>query len=327
VRRPDHPYLESLARRGFDLNSIARTIYWNALNQILRDGVFHGDLSPAGLIVLPGNNVAYVDFAVVSRISEDLQVSLSYYLQSIADERIEEAAEELIRWTEHSSAGEIDQFRGDLVKILEDHVGGFRSPSGSAARMAAHRTIVNIMSAMRRHGVAASGDLAAYFTAMLTTESVVLELNPSLNILDEQRLFLARAARVDILRALNPANSREVVIDQYLNMKRLFRSLETVRQSGESIAISLQKLRVRLVQYGLWTVFVGAAAYISYHDEAFHRTEDMLGLGPYWIPGAFIAFALILVAKMWHQGRRLVAMDRTVVTESDVSFRSFGRVR
>src|SRR5262249_53186843 len=47
IQRGDRAYLKNLKSREYDLHKIARQIYWSALNQIYRDGIFHTDLSPA----------------------------------------------------------------------------------------------------------------------------------------------------------------------------------------------------------------------------------------------------------------------------------------
>ncbi|WP_205016095.1 AarF/UbiB family protein, partial [Pseudonocardia sp. EV170527-09] len=60
IQQDDRQYLARLEGRGYDLRLIARRIYWSTLNQIYRDGLFHSDLSPAGILVLPDNRIAYV---------------------------------------------------------------------------------------------------------------------------------------------------------------------------------------------------------------------------------------------------------------------------
>src|ERR1700751_1975689 len=75
IHQGDHDYLQKLRDQKYNLRLIARRIYWSTLNQIYRDGLFHSDLSPAGILVLPNNRIAHVDFAVVGRLTEEHQDS------------------------------------------------------------------------------------------------------------------------------------------------------------------------------------------------------------------------------------------------------------
>ena len=327
MRQSDNPPIAALAARGLDVSTIARHIYWNALNQIFRDGLFHTDLSPAGVLVVPRHIVCYVDFAVVARVSEELQISLGEYMRYILAEKLEEAVDELVRWLFLSPSTDPIRFRRDIVQVLEDHIDGFRSPDRSPPREVAHSTIVRIMSVIRQHRVTIPQQLLSCFIAMLTTESTVLNLCPDINILAEQRVFFDRAAKMDIEDSLSPDRARVAAINAYSRLASIFSDLQRVPQSGLSIEISLRKLRVRLFQYGLLAVFVSTATYISFHDETLQKLEALVGIGPYWVPTTLLLSTMALVALMWRQGRRLVAMDRSTVTEGEVSFRSFGSVR
>jgi hypothetical protein len=40
-----------------------------------------------------------------------------------------------------------------------------------------------------------------------------------------------------------------------------------------------------------------------------------------------VFFAIILLGRIWRQGKRLAAVDRSIITSSEISVRSFGRVR
>lgn len=327
IRQSDSAYIEVLAARGLNVRTIARHIYRNALNQIFRDGLFHTDLSPAGVLVVPKHVVCYVDFAVVARVSEELQISMGEYLRCILAEKLEEAADELMRWLVPSPSTDLVRLRRDIVRVLEDQVDGFRSPDQSRPREVAHGTTVRIMSLVRQHRATISNQLLTCFIATLTTESTVLNLFPNLNLLAEQRIFFDRAAKMDVAESVKPDRIRASAINACSRLADMFSDLQKVPQSGLSIEISLRRLRIRLIQYGLLASLVGAATYISFHDEALHRLEAMVGVGPYWIPAALSLSTLTLVTLMWRQGRRLVAIDRSTVTEGEVSLRSFGRVR
>ncbi len=54
---------------GFDPDSFARNLIDNFLGDAFQFGMFHADLHPANLLILPGNQVGYIDFGIAGVLS------------------------------------------------------------------------------------------------------------------------------------------------------------------------------------------------------------------------------------------------------------------
>jgi predicted unusual protein kinase regulating ubiquinone biosynthesis (AarF/ABC1/UbiB family) len=316
-----------LSGRGYDLSKIACRIYRNALNQIFRDGIYHADISPAGLLVLPNNVIAYVDFAVVGRVSEDRQDALRYYYCCILDNKLDEAIDELVDYVVPRSILDQTELRRDLARVLEDYLDGFQSPVGSTPRKSAQQTHLDLMLVFRKYRIVLPNELSRYLTTMLTIESIVFELSPAFNTLAEQSAFFSRATSLDVVDALKPVQVYETIVQYYQDGKRLFAGLRDVQKSGYLIEISLRTLRIRLMQYGFWAILIAVCAFLGFQDESLRQLQTSVGVKPFWIPAALVIFAIVLFRRIWRQGKRLSAMDRAIVTSREVSGRSFGRVR
>ena len=327
VRISDEPYLHELSNRGYDLSKIAHHIYRNALNQIFRDGIYHADVSPAGLLVLPDNVIAYVDFVVVGRMTDDRLDNLRYFYGCILENKHDEAIEELLSSINPASSINQVQLRRDLARVLDDYLDGFESPPGSAPRKAAHQTHLNLMQVFRKHRVVIPHDLSTYLTTMLTIESIVFELCPAFNMVTEQGAFFSRAASLDLTDALGPIRIYDSLVEYSQEAQRVFTNLRKLQKSGQMIEISLRTLRIRLMQYGFWSILVSVCTYLGFRDEAIRQFQISVGLPPYWIPATFVFLAIILLARIWRQGKQLAAVDRSIITSSEISVRSFGRVR
>jgi ubiquinone biosynthesis protein len=328
VRISNKSYLQELSDRGYDLPKIAQRIYRNALNQIFRDGIYHADISPAGLLVLPNNVIAYVDFAVVGRITDDRLDNLRYFYGCILENKHDEAIDDLLNSITPASDTDQVQLRRDLARVMDDYLDGFESPAGSTPRTAAHHTHLNLMQVFRKHRLVIPHDLSTYLTTMLTIESIVFELCPSFNAVTEQSAFFSRAASLDLSDALGPKQIYESLVEYSRDAQRVFTNLRQLQKSGQMIEISLRTLRIRLMQYGFWSILVLVCTYLGFRDEAIRQFQISVGLQPYWVPATFLFFALILLTRIWRQGKRLSAVDRSItVTSSEISVRSFGRVR
>jgi ubiquinone biosynthesis protein len=69
VARDDGAVLGPLSAAGFDPKAFARNLIDNFLGDAFRHGLFHADLHPANLMILPGNVVGYIDFGITGRLS------------------------------------------------------------------------------------------------------------------------------------------------------------------------------------------------------------------------------------------------------------------
>jgi predicted unusual protein kinase regulating ubiquinone biosynthesis (AarF/ABC1/UbiB family) len=327
IQRGDHTYLKNLKNRQYDLRKIARRIYWSALNQIYRDGIFHTDLSPAGILVLPRNVIGYVDFAVIGRLPEKMQDSLRFFLQSLLQENFDLAIDELLLWMSPSTSTNLAAFRQDLTRIFEDYLDGFRSDVGSFPRQEATYFIVHMMSVIRQHRVAISTGLALYFRTTLTLDAIVFELSPGYDPLTDQNRFLSLAASADARGLLTPARALEAAASSYQQVKEVISDFQQLQYSGRAIEVSLRSLQARVLQYAVWAILIGTGAYLGFRDQTFLPLQNALGIGEYWIPTALLIATLVFIAMIFSQGRKLAVLERSNVIGRSLSRRSFGRVR
>jgi ubiquinone biosynthesis protein len=80
IENNDELMLHRLKAGGFDAHKVASHIIDNFLGDAFQHGIFHADLHPANLMILPSNVVGYVDFGitgVISRYSRQNLISLT----------------------------------------------------------------------------------------------------------------------------------------------------------------------------------------------------------------------------------------------------------
>jgi ubiquinone biosynthesis protein len=327
IHQGDRDYLQKLRDQKYNLRLIARRIYWSTLNQIYRDGLFHSDLSPAGILVLPDNLIAYVDFAVVGRLTEDHQDSFRFFMQYVLREEFDEAIDELLRWIEAVPGTATAAFRQDMSAVFEDYLDGFRSPVGSVPWLAARHMVVRMMSVIRQHRLSVPATVSLYLRALLTRDAIIFELSPAYDPLIDEGRFLVRAARIDAKELFKRRVAIGSIAETWGQAKELISNLDKLATTGRSIEASLRMLQARLLQYGISTALVGTVAYLGFREDAFSGLNAALGVGKYFIPGVLLFVAFIFMLMLLRQGRRLAVIERSNVIGREVSQRSLGQVR
>ena len=327
INQGDRKYLQKLEDRQYDLRLVARRIYWSTLNQIYRDGMFHADLSPAGILVLPDNRIAHVDFAVVGRFTEEHQDSFRFFMQYVLREQFDEAVDELLRWIEAGPNTDVAGFRRDMSATLEDYLDGFHSPVGSVTWLAARHVVVRMMSVVRRHGLSIPATVSLYLRTLLTRDAIIFELAPTYDPLADEAQFMVRAARMDVQEIFKQREVVGGITESWGQAREIVANLNKLLTSGRSIEISLRMLQARLLQYGIWTALIGTIAYLGFREDAFTSLSAALGVGKYFIPGTLLFCAFVFMLLAFRQGRKLAAIEQSNLTGQEVSQRSLGRVR
>ncbi|HEU0316387.1 MAG TPA: AarF/UbiB family protein [Solirubrobacteraceae bacterium] len=170
-----------LGAAGYDLDAAASNIVWNFLNQVYAVGIFHGDLHPANLLLLPGNRIGYVDFGIVGRLSPEVRESLVRYSGRLFAGDVDAAISEFLRWVQPSPATKISAATAEIVGRTERFVRDLeRSESGKRQIMADYQ--VDLLEATRAHRMAIDPAVVLYMKVVLTIDAVTSELSPTLDL-------------------------------------------------------------------------------------------------------------------------------------------------
>lgn len=63
--------IQSIDEAGMDRKRVAQTGANAVLKMIMVKGVFQADPHPGNLFILPGERIAFIDFGMIGRVSED----------------------------------------------------------------------------------------------------------------------------------------------------------------------------------------------------------------------------------------------------------------
>jgi predicted unusual protein kinase regulating ubiquinone biosynthesis (AarF/ABC1/UbiB family) len=248
VRDGDRAYLDRLRDRGHDLRRVVRHLDWNMLNQIHVFGLFHADLHPANLFVLPGDAIGYVDFGVVGKLSGEMRQSLTRYASLFFDGDSDGAITELTRWVAPGSISRVEAARAELVRAHEEFMLAVSTAEQIPAKGAGVSFAVGILDIVRRHGIVLAPNALAYLRTLIATDALRFELAPDYDLHGQTQRFFGLLVFQETREFLKPHNVVRVAHHQALRVDRMLDAVD-----AQLLLVSSVESRILRVQESIRT--------------------------------------------------------------------------
>ncbi|PON18559.1 hypothetical protein C2W62_07230 [Candidatus Entotheonella serta] len=147
----DEVTVRRLQATGFDPDEFARHIIDNFLYDAFGHGIFHADLHPANLIILPNNTVGYVDFGITGMISPYFRRHLIALTGTYTRGDLEGMYQAYLKISALDEAADVDAFRRGIEALSND----WYNVEGHDRRLLKNLTIVmfDLLTLSRQTGV------------------------------------------------------------------------------------------------------------------------------------------------------------------------------
>ena len=180
--------LAAVDAAGLDRKTLARRGAHAVLKMIVEDGFFHADPHPGNVFYLPGNRIAFIDFGMVGRLTEERRDQLIRLLLGLVKHEPRRVADVMLDWTGDGAIDEdglmleiqafVDQYHGVALKQLS--LGAMLS---------------DLVAILRQHRLALPSDLSLLVKAFITLEGMGRELDPDFDMAGEAMPLLEQAMR------------------------------------------------------------------------------------------------------------------------------------
>ncbi len=166
---------ELLPRRlealGFDPPTFAQNIIDNFVSDAFRHGMFHADLHPANLMILPGNCIGYVDFgitAVLSRYSRQNLIAMTYALVRADTKGM---CAPFFNVSVMDAASDVDAFREGLKRLESE----WYVPDGRGRKLQVNITTVmlDMIKLSRQTGIWPERDVVKYIRSAVAADGLI----------------------------------------------------------------------------------------------------------------------------------------------------------
>jgi len=180
--------LQTVDQAGLDRKILARRGARAVLKMIVEDGFFHADPHPGNVFYLPGNYIAFIDFGMVGRLTEERRDQLIRLLLGLVKHEPRRVTDVMLDWTGDGAMDEaglmleiqtfVDQYHGVALKQLK--LGAMLS---------------DLVAILRQHRLALPADLALLVKTFITLEGMGRELDPDFDMAGEAMPMLEQALR------------------------------------------------------------------------------------------------------------------------------------
>lgn len=222
-------------RSGRDLDEPMRAILRAFLRQVVFDGIYHADLHPGNVILLPDGRPALIDFGSVGRLDPGLRDVVQDLLAAYLQDDTSRIADAVLRMAPVRDPQDEPDFRRDIARFVADEL-------GPGARIGVE-TVDDAVEVFGRYRLTAPPDFVAAARALAIFEGTLRTLAPSFDLLEESRGL----AREQIRDQLRPGKLRDVAVRELFGAVSAARRLpRRVDRIGEAIETGKLSVNIRL---------------------------------------------------------------------------------
>lgn len=180
--------LAAVDQAGYDRKMLSRRGSHAVLKMIVEDGFFHADPHPGNVFYLSGNRIAFIDFGMVGRLTEERRAQLIQLLFGLVQHEPERVADVMLDW---AGNGFVDE--ASLILEIQSFVDQYH---GVPLKQISLGVMLNdLVAILRGHRLMLPADLALLIKAFITLEGMGRELDPDFDVAKEAMPMLERALR------------------------------------------------------------------------------------------------------------------------------------
>ncbi len=246
VSSNDQALSERLKGQGFDPAAFGRQIIFNFTTDSFRHGLFHADLHPANLLILPDNVVGYVDFGITGTVGPYTRTWLAAMTLALVRRDIDDLYRAFVKLVVPRPDADPAAFRDGLAELADGWYGG---PGGTRLTKPAALTMVEMLALSRKTAMLPEREVVKYIRSVMTLDGVIHRFAPVLDLGQE----IEQAS----MMTLEAESGRQLLFAAWAGGLRAVESGRALASRGLSGVARLRLLRARA---GAASLQLGATA-------------------------------------------------------------------
>jgi ubiquinone biosynthesis protein len=190
VERGDEAELEKLRQIGFIPEVYSRNVIENFLRDAFRFGVFHADMHPANILILPNNVVGYVDFGIVATLTPEARRKQIDLTLAYANGNADAIYREFLNICTPTGNADLEGMRLAIAAYArtwyeEPAIGGH-----ARFRVSVTAAMMDLLTVARFNGVLVDREMIKYIRSTFLVDGLVTRLVPGFDIAESLRQFV-----------------------------------------------------------------------------------------------------------------------------------------
>jgi ubiquinone biosynthesis protein len=165
---------------GFEPRQFARNVIDNFLGDAFRHGLFHADLHPANLMILPGNVVGYVDFGITGILSHYSRRHLIRMTLAYTRADLDGMCEAFFKVSVMDAASDPEGFRDQLRRMADS----WYDLQGRERQLRKNFTLVmlDMLRLSRATGIWPERDVIKYIRSAIAIDGLITRFAPGFDV-------------------------------------------------------------------------------------------------------------------------------------------------
>lgn len=218
--RGDEAALGRLREAGFIPEIFSANVISNFLQDAFRHGVFHADLHPANLLILPNNVVGYVDFGIVATLTAEARRKQIELTLAYASGNAESIYQQFLNICTPTADADLEGMRTRIQQLSKQW---YEEPAVGGQvkfRISVTAAMMDLLSICRDYGVLVDREMIKYIRSTFLVDGLVTRLSPGFDIAKSLRElveeYLYDEAR---RRVFSPAGTLSMLTDLAIWLK------------------------------------------------------------------------------------------------------------
>ncbi|MDD2721545.1 MAG: AarF/UbiB family protein [Gallionella sp.] len=180
--------LQAVTDAGLDRKLLARRGAHAVLKMIVEDGFFHADPHQGNVFYLPDNRIAFIDFGMVGRLTEERREQMIRLLLGMVQHDSSGVLDVLLDWTGEGVKDE-PGLQLDIQTFVDQYHGL------SLKQLSLGNMLSDMVAILRQHQLLLPADLALLVKSFISLEGMGRELDPDFDVASEAMPMLEKSLR------------------------------------------------------------------------------------------------------------------------------------
>ncbi|WP_029688581.1 2-polyprenylphenol 6-hydroxylase [Thermoanaerobacter sp. A7A] len=205
----------AIEEAGLDRGAIARNLAKSVLNQILRDGFFHGDPHPGNIMVLEDGTIAFLDFGMVGSLSPERKRQFSKMLLGIVYKNSRMIIESVIDLNAMTLNVNMKKLEKDINNLRDRYV------EIPLEKLKVGEVLNGIFDLVFSYNIVIPNEFNMLAKSLITLEGIVEKLDPKISVLEVAKPI----AKQLIPKMFSTQHMKEEIINATMDYSRLIKEL------------------------------------------------------------------------------------------------------